>query len=144
MHCLGFALSPRFYDSTYVNTPAPSGTIRKRPNEDKEGVSGVVKAFEKIASHPEEARMLRKQFVVFHMRKGLFSTAAAFVDASTMGAIEWWATYGSETPELAEVARKVLSQPIATSSAERNWSTYSYIHNVKRSKFFVFVFIFIF
>ncbi|GMP42670.1 hypothetical protein CsSME_00012330 [Camellia sinensis var. sinensis] len=88
MHCLGFALSPRFYDSTYGNTPAPGGTIRKRPNEDKEGVSSVLKAFEKIASHPEEKRMLRKQFVNFHMRKGLFSAIAAYADASTMGAIE--------------------------------------------------------
>ncbi|KAF5200238.1 hypothetical protein FRX31_010174 [Thalictrum thalictroides] len=51
-----------------------------------------------------------------------------------MDAIEWWATYGAETPELAEVARKVLSQPVTTSSAERNWSTYSFIHNIKRNR----------
>ncbi|GFY84499.1 hypothetical protein Acr_03g0012730 [Actinidia rufa] len=132
--CLGFALSPRFYDSAYVSILAPGGTTRKRPNEDKEVVAGVLKAFEKIASDPEEARMLRKQFVDFHMRKGLYLTATAFVDATTMGAIEWWATYGSKTPELAEVARKVLAQPITTSSAEKNWSTYSYIHNVKRNR----------
>ena len=98
MHCLGFALSPRFYDSAYVSILAPGGTTRKRPNEDKEVVAGVLKAFEKIASDPEEAKMLRKQFVDFHMRKGLYSTASAFVDATTMGAIEWWAIYGSETP----------------------------------------------
>ena len=54
------------------------------------------------------------------MRKGLYSTATSFVDVATMGAIEWWATYGSETPKLARVARKVLAQPITTSSAERN------------------------
>ena len=28
----------------------------------------------------------------------------------------------------------MLSQPITTSSAERNWSTYSFIHNVKRNR----------
>ncbi|GMP41756.1 hypothetical protein CsSME_00011733 [Camellia sinensis var. sinensis] len=77
MNCLGFAF-----------THAPSGTIRKRPNEDKEVVVGVLKAFEKIASHLEEARMLRKQFVDFHMRKGLFSIIVAFFDASTMNAID--------------------------------------------------------
>ena len=136
MYCLGFALSLRFYDTTYVNTPTPGGGIRKRPNEDKEVVGGVIKAFEKITSDPDEARALRKQFADFHMRKWLFSTAAACVNASTMAAIEWRATYGSESPELAEVARKVLSQPITTSSTERNWSTYSYIHSVKRNKYF--------
>ncbi|KAL7204374.1 hypothetical protein ACSBR2_017451 [Camellia fascicularis] len=55
MNSLGFALSPRFYDSTYVSTHAPGRTIRKKPNEDKEVVAGVLKAFEKIASHLEEA-----------------------------------------------------------------------------------------
>ena len=111
-------------------------------------VASVLKAFEKIASDPEEARMLRKQFVDFHMHKGLYSTASAFVDATTMSVIEWWATYGSETTELAEVARKVLAQPITTSSAKRNLSTYSYIHNVKRSrfnfKFFITLFIIVY
>ncbi|KAJ9545144.1 hypothetical protein OSB04_024851 [Centaurea solstitialis] len=47
---------------------------------------------------------------------------------------DWWSTYGSETPEVAEVAKKVLSQPISSSSAERNWSTYPYIHRVKRNR----------
>lgn len=60
--------------------------------------------------------------------------AGTQADAVTLDAIDWWSTYGSETPELAEVAKKVLSQPISSSSAERNWSTYSYIHNVKRNR----------
>ena len=40
MHCLGFSLSPRFYDSTYVSIPALGVTIRKKPNEDKEVMRG--------------------------------------------------------------------------------------------------------
>ncbi|PWA77296.1 HAT dimerization domain, Ribonuclease H-like domain protein [Artemisia annua] len=68
------------------------------------------------------------------MKKGLFALPQAHVDAATMDAIEWWSTYGSETPELAEVAKKVLSQPISSSYAERNWSTYSYIHSIKRNR----------
>ncbi|KAJ9552616.1 hypothetical protein OSB04_016661 [Centaurea solstitialis] len=55
------------------------------------------------------------------------------MDAVTMDSIDWWSTYGFETPDLAEVAKKVVSQPISSSSAKRNWSTYSYIHNVKRN-----------
>ncbi|KAL2901120.1 SCAN domain-containing protein 3 [Bienertia sinuspersici] len=51
-----------------------------------------------------------------------------------MPPISWWSTYGAETPELAEVAIKVLSQPISSSSAERVWSTYSFIHNAKRNR----------
>ncbi|KAK7290096.1 hypothetical protein RIF29_04274 [Crotalaria pallida] len=42
----------------------------------------------------------------FHMRKGIYGMPAATMDAATMDAIEWWSTYGSQTPELAEVAKK--------------------------------------
>ncbi|XP_038709524.1 uncharacterized protein LOC120004292 [Tripterygium wilfordii] len=134
MHCLGFALTPRFYDPRYLETPAPGGIARRAPNVDKEVVMGVMEAFEKIAENAAENKLLREQFATFHMRKGIYAMAAAQLDAVTMDAIDWWSTYGSETPELAEVAKKVLSQPISSSSAERNWSTYSYIHNVKRNR----------
>ncbi|KAF2315478.1 hypothetical protein GH714_039842 [Hevea brasiliensis] len=134
MHCLGFALTPRFYDHHYLETPAPGGVPRKAPNLDKEVVLGVMDAFERIAENGAEQKLLREQFVIFHMKKGIYSMPAAQIDAVTMDSIDWWSTYGSETPELAEVAKKILSQPISSSSAERNWSTYSYIHNVKRNR----------
>ena len=51
-----------------------------------------------------------------------------------MSPISWWSTYEPETPELAEIAVKVLSQLISSSSAERIWSSYSYIYNVKRKR----------
>jgi hypothetical protein len=68
------------------------------------------------------------------MKKGIYARRATQIDAVTMNPIDWWSTYGAETPELAEVAKKVLSQPISSSSAERNWSTYSYIQSVKRNR----------
>ncbi|XBH60792.1 hypothetical protein VPH35_115324 [Triticum aestivum] len=68
------------------------------------------------------------------MKKGLYAIDAVQADAATMNAIEWGFNYGSQTPTLSEVAKKVLSQPISSSSAERNWSTCSFIHNVKRNK----------
>ena len=120
MHCLGFALTPRFYDPHYLAIPAPGGTTRKAPNLDMEVIIGVLKAFEKIAENDEEMKLLREQFAIFHMRKGVYAMAAAQTDALSMDSIDWWSTYGSETPELAEVAKKILSQPISSSSAERN------------------------
>ena len=41
--------------------------------------------------------------------------------------------YGSPAKKLHKLAVKVLSQAVNTSSAERCWSTYSFIHNVKRN-----------
>lgn len=77
---------------------------------------------------------MRAQYAIFHSKDGIFGLPAAKVDAITMSPIKWWSTYGSETPELAEIAIKVLAQPVSSSSAERNWSTYSFIHNVKRNR----------
>lgn len=134
LHCLGFALNPKFYDKYYLERLAPGGMERKAPNQDKEVVLGVMEAFQRIAEDADEQKILREQFATFHMKNGIYSRMATQADAVTMDPIDWWATYGSETLELAEIAKKVLSQPISSSSAERNWSTYSYIHNVKRNR----------
>ena len=134
LHCLAFALSPRFYDSYFLESPAPGGKARRAPNLDREVMEGVMIAFERICEDAQEQEILRKQFATFTLKKGLYSMPGAQADAVTMDVVDWWCSYGSETPELAEIAKKVLSQPISSSSAERNWSTYSYIHNVKRNR----------
>ena len=56
------------------------------------------------------------------------------LDGYNMDAIDWWKTYGSKAPNLAEVAVRILSQPISSSSAKRICSTYEYIHSAKRNK----------
>jgi hypothetical protein len=40
LHCLAFALCPKFYDTEYLKTPAPRGIPRKAPNQDKEVMRG--------------------------------------------------------------------------------------------------------
>ncbi|KAL7606588.1 hypothetical protein Lser_V15G19453 [Lactuca serriola] len=134
LHCLGFALNPRFYDRRYLQKMAPGGMHRKPPNLDKEVMQGVMESFNRFSENEEEGRLLREQFITFHIKKGIYSIAETQTDALTMDPIDWWSTYGAETPNLALLAKKVLSQPISSSSAERNWSTYSYIHNVKRNR----------
>ncbi|XP_076951533.1 uncharacterized protein LOC143624925 [Bidens hawaiensis] len=109
LHCLGFALSPRFYDKRFLETLAPGGEERSALNNDKEVVHGVMAAFSRIAENEAEQALLREQFATFHMKKGLYSLPAAQLDAVTMEAIDWWSTYGAETPKLAKVAKKILS-----------------------------------
>jgi hypothetical protein len=64
---------------------------------------------------------------------GVFGNLHATKDRDRLGAIEWWNMYGSSAKTLHKFAVKVLSQVVNTSSAERCWSTYSFIHNVKRN-----------
>lgn len=48
LHCLGFALNPKYYDKHYLAKLAPGGMKRNPPNEDLEVIQGVLKAFTRI------------------------------------------------------------------------------------------------
>jgi hypothetical protein len=49
LHCLAYALCPKFYHRQYLNTLAPGGTIRQAPNKDKEVMINVLTTFARIA-----------------------------------------------------------------------------------------------
>jgi len=64
----------------------------------------------------------------------MYAMPAMKLDGYNMDAIDWWEAYGSKAPNLVEVAVRILSQPISSSSAKRICSTYEYIHSAKRNK----------
>lgn len=131
LQCLAYALSPLFYDRVYLEKEAPEGIRRKPPNEDLEVMQGVMEALRRIADSEREYAILREQFNDFVMRRGMFALPAVKLDAGTMEPIKWWFSYGAQAPNL---AARVLSQPISSSSAERLWSTYGYVQSAKRNK----------
>lgn len=134
LHSLAFALNPKYYDQRYIEKPAPGGFVRKAPNKDPDVMKGVLEAIKKIGDDASEQKILREQFTHFISKKGMYALSSVKQDAYSMDAIDWWETYGSETPDLAAIAIKILSQPISSSSAERIWSTYEYVHSAKRNK----------
>jgi hypothetical protein len=42
--------------------------------------------------------------------------------------------HGDDAPEIQHLAIRLLSQIASSSAAERNWSTYSFIHSIKRNR----------
>ena len=58
----------------------------------------------------------------------------AIAAAKEMASHRWWMSFGSQTPELQNVAVRVLSQVTSAGSCERNWSTFDFIHSKKRNK----------
>jgi hypothetical protein len=134
LHSLPFALNPKYYDQRYIEKPAPGGFVRKAPHKDSDVMKGVLEVIRKIGDDASEQKILREQFTHFISKKGMYALPSVKQDAYSMDAIDWWETYGSETPELAAIAIKILSQPISSSSAERIWSTYDFIHSEKRNK----------
>ncbi|XP_028051475.1 uncharacterized protein LOC114256094 [Camellia sinensis] len=47
---------------------------------------------------------------------------------------DWWASYGSYTPNLQTFAIKVLSLTCSSSGCERNWSVFEHLHSKKRNR----------
>ncbi|KAL8099039.1 hypothetical protein AgCh_031654 [Apium graveolens] len=48
--------------------------------------------------------------------------------------VSWWSNYGSGTPNLQFMAKKIVSQTTSSSGCERNWSTFEGIHKKKRNR----------
>ncbi|CAI9289026.1 unnamed protein product [Lactuca saligna] len=53
---------------------------------------------------------------------------------ATMEPKNWWVNFGAQTPFLQTLAFRLLGQPSFSSCAECNWSTYAFIHSLKRNK----------
>ena len=51
-----------------------------------------------------------------------------------MEAKSWWLVHGVHALTLQKIALKLLGKPFSSSCCERNWSTYSFIHSIKRNK----------
>ncbi|KAL7202442.1 hypothetical protein ACSBR1_034003 [Camellia fascicularis] len=108
LHCLAYVPIPKYYKNSWLSQPALGGVSRKKPHFDKEVQTGYLQAVGKIVVDQNEASLIRHQINDFVSNKAAL--------------------------ELFSLAVKVLSQSVNTSCAERCWSTYSYIHNVKRNK----------
>ena len=46
----------------------------------------------------------------------------------------WWDIYGSVGKYISPIAKRILAQPLSSSSCERNWSSYSFVHDKKRNR----------
>ena len=62
-----------------------------------------------------------------------FGTNNEIRDKGNLTSLMWWNMYRDSIPHLQHLATQVLSQVVNTSSIERCWSTYSFIHNMKRN-----------
>ncbi|GFY88715.1 hypothetical protein Acr_06g0006550 [Actinidia rufa] len=98
------------------------------------GVTGYLEAIDRMILDPSEATLIRHQISNFVRSKGVFAQPQAVNDRATMNTLSWWHMYGGAASELYSLAIRVLSQSVNTYCAESCWSTYSYIHSVKRNR----------
>ena len=75
-----------------------------------------------------------QEYALFSMKSGPFEDLTSISMMSTMDPKSWWANFGAQTPLLQALAFRLLGQPSSSSCAERNWSTYSFIHSLRRDR----------
>ncbi|XP_043714749.1 uncharacterized protein LOC122663111 [Telopea speciosissima] len=66
--------------------------------------------------------------------KGSFGRDMAIRQQTTINPITWWSTNGGHAFELSMLARCILGLCCSSSSCERNWSTFEFIHTKKRNR----------
>jgi hypothetical protein len=131
LHALAYILMPKYYSPSWLGKPAPGGGVRAKPHTDPEVQNGYMTTLDKLVPDREECARLRLELGKYFTSTGVFGSLHAMEDRDRFDAITWWDIWRQGL--LPKLAKKVLSQVVNTSSAERCWSTYSFIHNVRRN-----------
>ena len=75
-----------------------------------------------------------QEFEGFVQSTGSFSEPVAMDNRGHLDSITWWGFHGEDSIHLFTLATRLLSQVASSSSTERNWSTYGFIHSVNQNK----------
>ena len=127
LHMDTYALNPKWY----MERPN-----RVLPIDDEEVKQSFFDAISKIYT-PSEANVMREQFIDFGTLNPSTFSQDARVDINIYAQknpIGWWRMYGGKSQDLRNLALCLLSQVSSSLAAERNWSTYSFIHSAKRNR----------
>jgi hypothetical protein len=89
---------------------------------------------QKLLNEADAAKALAQYHDYKHQQQAFVPINAHLKAAADMPAWKWWAVYGKRAPELRRVAMRVLACTAVSSSCERNWSTFEFIHSRKRNK----------
>ncbi|XP_077239687.1 uncharacterized protein LOC143880580 [Tasmannia lanceolata] len=130
LYCLAHSLNPRYYSEQWLS----EDSSRVPPHKDAEIYTERMKCFKRYFTNSSDHTRANVEFAQFSMKSGLFNDVDSINERFTIKPHEWWAIHGTCAPMLQSTALKILMQPSSSSCAERNWSTYSFVHSLKRNK----------
>ncbi|XP_050253523.1 uncharacterized protein LOC126713353 [Quercus robur] len=128
LHCLAHSLNPKYYSIEWIS----ENPKRIPPHRDHEISMERSKCLERYFEDENDLTVVKYEFAKFS--GGRFPSPSALTDRWTLLPLVWWQYHGSAFPTLQTLALKLLGQPCSSSCAERNWSTYKFIHSLKRNK----------
>ncbi|XP_077210351.1 uncharacterized protein LOC143845833 [Tasmannia lanceolata] len=130
LHCLAHSLNPRYYSEEWLS----ASSNRVPPHKDTEIYAERVKCLKRYFPNSADRTKANVEFAHFSMKSGLFNDIDSINDRATLEPDDWWAVHGTCAPMLQSLALKLLMQPSSSSCAERNWSTYSFVHSLRKNK----------
>ncbi|XP_074271006.1 uncharacterized protein LOC141594925 [Silene latifolia] len=133
LHCLAHSLVSKYYCQNWLDE-GNSLTPRVAPNEDQEVSQNRNLCFKRLFPNPDDLKNVYAEYGRFAMGLEYFSENYIVDARSTEEPLTWWANYGASTPMLQSLAFKLLSQPASSSCCERNWSIFSLVQRIKRSR----------
>ncbi|KAK9987745.1 hypothetical protein SO802_027984 [Lithocarpus litseifolius] len=128
LHCLAHSLNPKYYSIEWLS----ENPKRISPHRDHEISMERSKCLERYFEDEDELKVVKYEFATFS--GGRFPSPDALTDRWALQPLVWWQYHGPTFPILQTLAFKLLGQPCSSSCAERNWSTYKFIHSLKRNK----------
>ncbi|XP_039780040.1 uncharacterized protein LOC120647340 [Panicum virgatum] len=129
LHCLAYSLNPRYYSKKWLE----EGVGREPPHKDKEVSKMRMVCFKKLFPMLEELAKVKEGYSRFSSCSEEFNDPDSIHDRWVVSPMTWWTNHGQSAPLLMSLAMKLLNQPASSSCCERNWSTYSFVHSVKRN-----------
>lgn len=120
----------RYYSTEYLSG-APN---RTPPHQDSEIAKERKECLKKYYANEDQRRLVNEEFSSFSACLDEFASSDSMSDRGKMDPMKWWIVHGSTTPNLQKIALKLLGQPCSSSCCERNWSTYTFIHSLRRNR----------
>ncbi|GAV60089.1 Dimer_Tnp_hAT domain-containing protein, partial [Cephalotus follicularis] len=130
IHCIAHSLNPWYYSKEWINDV--SGRVS--PHKDMELSEERNKCLRRYFPDVKERRLVNQEFDRFSGGLDAFGSFDSLEDRWVLDPKAWWLVHGSSAPILQNLALKLLGQPCSSSCCERNWSTYSFIHSMRRNK----------
>lgn len=132
LHCMAHSLVPKYYHESWLQNGS-NGDRRLAPHEDAEVSANRGNCFLKLFPESNDLRKVYREFGAFSTGSGYFNEPHVIDARIHEEPMSWWVNHGASLPLLQGLAFKLLMQPASSSCCERNWSTYSFIQNIKRN-----------
>ncbi|XP_020233452.2 uncharacterized protein LOC109813641 [Cajanus cajan] len=122
LHAAGHFLNPEmYYDNPQMEF-------------DSEIIRGFYASMNKLVGDLQVEQKIMMELHTYKVAGELFGTEVAIAMRKKVSPAQWWRLYGSSTPNLQQLAIKILSLTCSSSGCERNWSVFEQIHTKRRNR----------